>query len=45
MQILIIFGYCYLPNIYKIARSNHKLTIIKERNIAYDYFYFLRKIN
>ena len=45
VQIIIVFGYCYLPNIYKIKKINNKLAIIKEENIAYNYFYFLRKIN
>ena len=43
IQIIIIFGYCYLPNIYKLSINDHKLRWIKERNIAYNYFYFLRK--
>lgn len=43
IQVIFIFGYCYFPTIYKLVRIDGKLQIQKVPNIAYQYFYFLRK--
>ena len=44
VQILIIFLYCYIPQVYKLTFSNWQFHLSKERNVAYTYFYFLRTI-
>lgn len=45
IQVIFIFGYCYLPHVYKWTRTEGKLKLVKIDNIAYQYFYFLRKLN
>lgn len=42
-QDILIFGYCYLPYTLKLLKEEKKIKIIKQNNIAYKYFYFLRK--
>ena len=44
VQILIIFVYCYIPEVYKITFNQGQFHVSKKRNVAYTYFYFLRTI-
>lgn len=45
IQDFFIFIYCYIPYIYKFNKENKKIKLIKAKNLAYSYFYFLRKLN